>query len=153
MSTHRRQVNRNQCHLSAENPTQCLNILSTVTMIPAINTKLRISPRIFVKFKNGANGILKGPGETDSLKNLKSKSRVRLPLKFKQIFRLLSNTCTKSPEPHSGFVFNEITFSDLSIDCNRDPTRSKKSLDCFKKCFQSSAHLFYRDQVFLILWL
>ncbi len=28
----------------------------------------------------------------------------------------------------------------------RDP---KKSLDCCKKCFQSSAHLFYWDQVFL----
>jgi hypothetical protein len=46
----------------------------------AINTKLWISPRIFIKIRNGTSRILRGQGETDSWKNLKSKSRVRLPL-------------------------------------------------------------------------
>jgi hypothetical protein len=32
----------------------------------AINTILRISPRIFVKIRNGPNEILRGPGEIDS---------------------------------------------------------------------------------------
>jgi hypothetical protein len=45
------------------------------------DTKLRISPRIFIKIWNGHNRILRGPGETDSWKNLKSKSSCQTPFK------------------------------------------------------------------------
>jgi hypothetical protein len=33
---------------------------------PVVNLELRISPRIFLKIRNGPNGILRGLGETDS---------------------------------------------------------------------------------------
>jgi hypothetical protein len=35
---------------------------------PVINLYFWISPKIFVKFRNGSNGILRGPGETDEKK-------------------------------------------------------------------------------------
>ncbi len=48
---------------------------------PAINTKLRISPWMFVKICNGPSGILRDPGETDSWTTTWSrKSRIRLSL-------------------------------------------------------------------------
>jgi hypothetical protein len=46
--------------------------LPSVSLIPAAIlppvslTRLRISPRIFEKIRNGRNGILRGLGETDS---------------------------------------------------------------------------------------
>ncbi len=40
---------------------------------PVVHLELRISPRIFKKNSNGLNGILRGLGETDPWKNLKSK--------------------------------------------------------------------------------
>ncbi len=40
--------------------------LPPVSLIPVVNLKLRISPRIFEKIRNGPNGILKSLGETDS---------------------------------------------------------------------------------------
>ena len=40
--------------------------LPPVSLIPVVNLELRISPRIFEKFRNGPNGILRGLGETDS---------------------------------------------------------------------------------------
>jgi hypothetical protein len=33
-----------------------------------INIHSRLSPRIFEKIRNGPNGILRGPGDTDLLK-------------------------------------------------------------------------------------
>jgi hypothetical protein len=35
--------------------------------------ELRMSPRIFVKVRNGPNGVIRGLGETDSRKNQKQK--------------------------------------------------------------------------------
>jgi hypothetical protein len=35
-------------------------------MTPAINTKVRISPRVYVRTQNDPVGFLRGPGETDS---------------------------------------------------------------------------------------
>ncbi len=43
-----------------------VNSLLPVSLAPAINTKLRASPRIFVKILNSPIGIINGPGETDS---------------------------------------------------------------------------------------
>jgi hypothetical protein len=40
--------------------------LPPVSLIPVVNLELRISPRIFEKIRNGANGILRGLGEIDS---------------------------------------------------------------------------------------
>ncbi len=42
--------------------------LPPVSLTPVVNLELRISPRIFEKFRNGPNGILRGLGlgETDS---------------------------------------------------------------------------------------
>ncbi len=58
-----------------------VNSLSPVLLTPAINTKLRISPWMFVKICNGPSGILRDPGETDSWTTTWSwKSRIRLPL-------------------------------------------------------------------------
>jgi hypothetical protein len=45
-----------------------------------VNLELRISPRIFEKFRNGPNGILWGWGETDSWKKPKAKNLVTLSL-------------------------------------------------------------------------
>jgi hypothetical protein len=39
---------------------------SPVSMTPAINTKVRISPRVYVRTQNDPVGFLRGPGETDS---------------------------------------------------------------------------------------
>ncbi len=58
-----------------------LNSFSPVSLTPVININSRISPRIFKNIQNGHNGILGGPGDTDSWKkNWDRKSRVRLPL-------------------------------------------------------------------------
>ncbi len=40
--------------------------LPPVSLTPVANLKLRISPRIFEKIRNGPHGILRGLGETDS---------------------------------------------------------------------------------------
>ncbi len=40
--------------------------LPPVSTTPVANLELRISPRIFEKFRNGPNGILRGLRETDS---------------------------------------------------------------------------------------
>jgi hypothetical protein len=47
--------------------------LPPVSLTPVANLELRISPRIFAKIRNGANGIIRGLGETDSEKNQKQK--------------------------------------------------------------------------------
>jgi hypothetical protein len=39
--------------------------LIPVSLTPVINIHLRLSPRIFEKIRNGPNGILRGPGDTD----------------------------------------------------------------------------------------
>jgi hypothetical protein len=44
------------------------NNLSPVATTPAINMKLRIFPRIFVKIHRGPDGILRGRDEIDSRK-------------------------------------------------------------------------------------
>jgi hypothetical protein len=45
-----------------------------------MHLQLRISPRIFEKIHNDPNGILRGFGETDSWKIMKSKNLVALSL-------------------------------------------------------------------------
>jgi hypothetical protein len=45
-----------------------------------VHLYLRISPRIFEKFRNGPNGILWGWGETDSRKKPEAKKLVTLSL-------------------------------------------------------------------------
>ncbi len=40
-------------------------ILPPVSLTPVVNLKLRISPRIFEKIRNGPNGILRGLGKTE----------------------------------------------------------------------------------------
>ena len=40
--------------------------LPPVSLIPVVNLELRISPRIFEKFRNGPIGILRGLRENDS---------------------------------------------------------------------------------------
>ena len=44
--------------------------LPPVLLIPVVNLERRISPRIFEKIRNGPNGILRGPGDTDLWKKL-----------------------------------------------------------------------------------
>jgi hypothetical protein len=39
--------------------------LLPVSLTPLINIHSRISPRIFEKIRNGPNGILRGPRESD----------------------------------------------------------------------------------------
>ncbi len=39
-------------------------------MTPGINIHSRISPQIFEKIRNGPNGVLRGPGDTDLWKKL-----------------------------------------------------------------------------------
>jgi hypothetical protein len=39
--------------------------LIPVSLTPVINIHSRLSPRIFEKIRNGPNGILRGPGDTD----------------------------------------------------------------------------------------
>ncbi len=52
--------------------------------LPPVSTKpvLHLELRIFEKIWNGTNGILKGLGETDSWKKLKSKISWHCPFKF-----------------------------------------------------------------------
>jgi hypothetical protein len=40
--------------------------LPLVSTTPEANLELQISPRIFEKFRNGPNGVIRGLGETDS---------------------------------------------------------------------------------------
>ncbi len=54
--------------------------LSPVSSTPQINIHSRIYPRIFQKNRNGPNGILRGPGKTDS-KILKLKISYQTPFK------------------------------------------------------------------------
>ncbi len=54
--------------------------LPPVSLTPVVHLDLRISPRIFEKFRNGPNGILWGWGETDSLKKPEAKNLVTLSL-------------------------------------------------------------------------
>ncbi len=61
-----------------------VSLLSPVSLTPLINIYSWISPQIFKKNWNGRNGIIRGPGKTDLWKNLKLKSRVRLPLTDRQ---------------------------------------------------------------------
>ncbi len=56
---------------------------SPVSLTPLNNIHSRLSPRIFEKNRNNPKSILRGQGDTDLRKNLKSKSRVRLPLNGK----------------------------------------------------------------------
>jgi hypothetical protein len=55
---------------------------SLVSLTPLINLLFRKSPRIFVTIRNGLYFIFRGPKKLIHEKNLKSKSRVRLPLQI-----------------------------------------------------------------------
>ncbi len=44
-----------------------------------INIHSRLSPQIFEKIRNDPNGMLRGPGDTDLWKNLKSKISYQTP--------------------------------------------------------------------------
>ncbi len=62
---------------------QNFSLLSPVSLTPLINIRSRISPRIFEKIWYGPNGILRGPGNTDSWRKTWCwKFRVRLPLTY-----------------------------------------------------------------------
>jgi hypothetical protein len=52
--------------------------LPPVSLTPVENLELRISTRIFEKIRNGANGIIRGLGETDSRKKPEAKNLVTL---------------------------------------------------------------------------
>ncbi len=54
--------------------------LPPVSLTPVANLELRISPRIFEKFLNGPNGIIRGLGETDSRKKPEAINLVTLSL-------------------------------------------------------------------------
>jgi hypothetical protein len=54
--------------------------LPPVSLIPVVHLDLRISPQIFEKLRNGANGILWGWVETDSWKKPEEKNLVILSL-------------------------------------------------------------------------
>ncbi len=60
-----------------------VNNLLPMSLTPVINVNSVISPRIFEKIRNGPKGILLGPGDTDSWKNLKSKISCQTPFKKK----------------------------------------------------------------------
>jgi hypothetical protein len=55
-----------RCPIYLSRCTTCINDTG-------VHLELRISPRSFEKIQNGSNGILMGLGETDPLKNQKSK--------------------------------------------------------------------------------
>ncbi len=57
-------------------------LLSLVSLTPLINLYFRISPRIFITIRNSLYFILRGPKKLIHEKNLKSKSRVRVPLQI-----------------------------------------------------------------------
>jgi hypothetical protein len=54
--------------------------LSPVSLTPVANLKLRISPRILEKIRNGPIGIIRGLGETESRKISEAKNLVTLSL-------------------------------------------------------------------------
>jgi hypothetical protein len=57
------------------------NRLLRVSLRPVIKIDSLISPRIFEKNQNGPNGILRGPGDTDSWKNPEGENLVSDSLK------------------------------------------------------------------------
>jgi hypothetical protein len=57
------------------------SLLSSVLLTPLTNIHSRLSPRIFEKNGNDPNGILRGQGDTDLRKNLKSKISWQTPFK------------------------------------------------------------------------
>ncbi len=48
--------------------------LSPVSLTPLINIHSRKSPWIFEKIWDGPNGVLRGPGDTDSWKKLEAEN-------------------------------------------------------------------------------
>ncbi len=64
-------------------------ILPKVSLIPVVHLDLRLSPRIFEKFRNGPNAILWGWGEADHQKNQKQKISWHCPFKCAWITNLL----------------------------------------------------------------
>jgi hypothetical protein len=66
-----------------------------VSMTPLINIHSRLSWRIF-KEVNDPNGILRGPGDTESWKITEVESRVRLPLSVIWCIRFLALTFVTS---------------------------------------------------------
>ncbi len=54
--------------------------LPPVSLTPVPNLELWISPRMFEKIRNGPNGIIRGLGETGSIKNPEAKNLVTLSL-------------------------------------------------------------------------
>ncbi len=83
---HRRYINRRykrhwrslKIHDKDQSPvslTPAINF-SPVSLTPVINIHSQISLRIFEKIQNGPNGILGGPGDTDSWKKLEVKNLV-----------------------------------------------------------------------------
>ncbi len=57
------------------------NSLSPVLLTPLINIHSRLSWRIFEKSRNDPNVLLRGPGDTDSWKKLRSKISCQTPFK------------------------------------------------------------------------
>jgi hypothetical protein len=76
-------INSNPQHLhkiGKNFPSQKFFHLSSVPpLTPVINLYFQISSLIFVKIQNGPNEILRGQGETDSWKNIKSKISCQTP--------------------------------------------------------------------------
>jgi hypothetical protein len=67
--------------------------LPPVSLPPVANLELRISPRIFEKIRNGPNGIIRGLGETGSIKKTRSKkSRDTVPLSQRKLALTARNT-------------------------------------------------------------
>ena len=60
--------------------------LPPVAATPVVNLELWISPRIFIKIRNGSNGILRGLGKLIHEKNRSRKSRDTVSLKHYTIF-------------------------------------------------------------------
>ncbi len=80
----------------------------------------RISPRMLTKKnRNGPNGILRGSGETDSWKNLKSKISWHCHFKLRiisgyLIIRCVSNRSPTPPPPHPHFPTVPIIYNEES---------------------------------------
>jgi hypothetical protein len=73
--------------------------------------ELQISPRIFEKIRNDPNGILRGLGETDSRKNLKSNISWHCP------FKKLTNETTN--DERTSDTENGMTGAKFLLTCGR----------------------------------
>ncbi len=79
--------------------------LSPVSLTLLINIHSWLSPRIFEKSRNDPNGMLKGPGDTDSWKKkLKPKISCQTPFKFTECFSKFTERFSKFTECLSKFT-------------------------------------------------